>query len=96
MRISAVNVFIAGRRFRRGDEIPDQYAAKCGPHCFADGGDSDDNPSAVPPKTGKGSGKEAWGEYAATAAPEVEIPEDASRDDIIAALEGAGIPTAAE
>jgi hypothetical protein len=44
-----------------------------------------------PPKSGKGSGVQAWAEYAATN--RVEVAEDATRDDVIAALDAAGIPT---
>lgn len=44
-----------------------------------------------PPKAGQGSSAEAWRTYAA--AVDVEVPADASRDDVIAALEAAGQPT---
>jgi hypothetical protein len=37
-----------------------------------------------PPRSGKGSGKEAWAAYAASQG--VDVAEDASRDDIIAQL----------
>ncbi len=51
----------------------------------------------VPPRHGRGSSASAWRAYAErTTAAEgmhIEIPEDASRDDIIEALEGAGIRT---
>lgn len=48
-------------------------------------------PDGPPPKSGAGSGVEAWAAYAA--AQGVEIPEGAKRDDIVAALETAGVPT---
>lgn len=44
-----------------------------------------------PPKGGAGSGAPAWREYAASKG--VEVAEDASREDVIAALTDAGIPT---
>lgn len=46
---------------------------------------------ALPPRSGAGSGKEAWAEYAAAAG--LEVPDGAARDDIIALLEQAGIAT---
>lgn len=44
-----------------------------------------------PPKAGKGSGEDAWRTYADAVG--VEVPADASRDDVIAAIETAGKPT---
>lgn len=46
---------------------------------------------AAPPKSGAGSGRDAWAEYAAARG--VTVPEGASRDDIVGALESAGQPT---
>jgi hypothetical protein len=47
--------------------------------------------SKVPPRQGPGSGGDKWREYAA--AQQVEVAADASRDDVIAALDKAGKPT---
>jgi hypothetical protein len=51
----------------------------------------------IPPKGGAGSGKDAWRAYAVKAATakgvNIEIPDEATREDIIEALEGAQIPT---
>lgn len=44
-----------------------------------------------PPKGGAGSGAPAWREYAAKR--QVEVAEDASREDVWAALEAAGVRT---
>lgn len=59
-------------------------------------GSPDASTLAPPPRGGAGSGADAWRAYAAAAAGkkglEIEIPEDATRDDIIKALEGADIP----
>ncbi|MGW5556860.1 hypothetical protein ACWER9_06510 [Micromonospora sp. NPDC003944] len=44
-----------------------------------------------PPKGGAGSGAPTWREYAAKKG--VDVAEDASREDVIAALEAAGVPT---
>ena len=41
---------------------------------------------AEPPRSGKGSGVEAWREYATSLG--VEVADDATRDDIIAAVDG--------
>lgn len=47
----------------------------------------------LPPKSGAGSGKDAWAAYAA--AKGVTVAGEASRDDIIAACAAAGVPTEA-
>lgn len=53
--------------------------------------------SVMPPKGGPGSGAPAWRDYATAEVAKrglnIEIPDDASRDDIITALEEAQIPT---
>jgi hypothetical protein len=46
---------------------------------------------AIPPKGGPGSGTAAWAAYAGEVG--VDLEEDASREDIIAAIEAAGRPT---
>jgi len=57
------------------------------------------DPTAVtpPPLNGAGSGKEAWREYATVATKaaglSIEIPEDATRTDIVDALKSAGVRT---
>lgn len=64
------------------DEPPDD---EDGP---ADGDAPDDGP---PPQSGRGGGRAAWAAYAA--ANDVEVADGATRDDIIAALNAAGVPT---
>lgn len=54
---------------------------------------SDGDAPAIPPKTGTGSGREKWAEYAA--ANSVQHDENASKTDIITACERAGVPTEA-
>jgi hypothetical protein len=44
-----------------------------------------------PPRNGKGSGTDAWHAYAGHAG--VEVPADATRDEVIAALDAADVPT---
>lgn len=51
----------------------------------------DNGQSAIPPKGGPGSGRDAWAAYAAVNG--VTVDEDAGRDDVIAALEAADVPT---
>jgi hypothetical protein len=67
------------------DEVKDEADQQDGPS--EPGGES---ASAAPPQGGPGSGKEAWAQYAA--AQDVSVPEDASRDEIIAAVKAAGKP----
>ena len=45
----------------------------------------------VPPKGGAGSGRDAWAAYAEVH--DVEVGNEATREDIIAALESADVPT---
>lgn len=54
--------------------------------------DDVDRPAlVVPPKSGAGSGREEWAAYAAERG--VQVEADDSRDDIIAAVEAAPVPT---
>lgn len=62
-----------------------QEKSGSGAHPAADAG------SDVPPKGGAGSGKDAWAAYAAKH--DVKVADDATRDDIVAALDAAGVPT---
>jgi hypothetical protein len=48
------------------------------------------SPPAPPPRAGAGSGRDAWADYAR--ANEFDVAGDAKREDIIDALEAAGIP----
>lgn len=54
-------------------------------------GESRVEPSPIPAKEGPGSGKARWAEYAASVG--VEVPEGASRDAIIEAIQQADKPT---
>ena len=93
-------VHVAGKMFRPGDTPPEKYARLIGAHCFegrahpypysgdVDGGDTR---TPVPAKAGPGSSKTAWTEYATTNG--VEVEDGATRDEIIAALDAAGVPT---
>lgn len=89
-----------------GDKVPD--GVKLGDHVLAPKSEKDDSAGSTPAATpndgalvvpkivGKGSGADAWREYAgkaiAAAGLQIEIADDAKRSDIIEALKGAGIP----
>jgi hypothetical protein len=78
------------------DDVPEWAARKMGAHCFEDGEhpfpeSSADEGDTPPPKAGAGSSAEAWSKFAASKG--VDVPADAKRDDVIAALEAAGVPT---
>lgn len=82
-----------------GDEVPDEHAALItNPKAWED----DTEPasaasvlatdgSGAPPKAGKGSGREVWVEFAEARG--VHVDADDKREDIIAAVEAAGIAT---
>lgn len=72
--------------FGPDDDVPEWAAAKMGPHCFET--DADAVEGVEPPRAGKGSGRDAWAEFASTKG--VDVEADASRDEIIAQLADAG------
>jgi len=85
-----------------GGDVPDWAASLVGAHLIeggaAEGSQPEQTPDASakgqdgpPPKGGAGSGAPAWRAYAAKKG--VEVAEDASREDVVAALEAAGVPT---
>lgn len=76
------------------DEVPLEPGK---PRGWAKGGpakDRDPEVAPVPPRSGAGSGKDAWAAYAE--ANDVLVPDGAGRDDIVALLEEAGVPTSQE
>ena len=86
----ATEVFKAG-------STPPAWAAKkiTNPSAWEDGSDADDDdtddpvlPEDAPPLGGKGSGVDAWREYA-TSTFGLEVPDDAERDDIVSAVAAA-------
>lgn len=52
---------------------------------------SDDEAVTVPARAGRGSSRDAWAAYAAREG--VAVGDDDTREDIIAALDAAGVPT---
>jgi hypothetical protein len=74
-----------------GDDVPKEHAALItNPKAWADGDGEDGEDGGIPPRAGKGSGKDAWVAYAA--ANDVDHDPDATRDEIVAAVESAGVP----
>lgn len=83
------------RSFLPGDAVPDWAAKRMGDHCFAadDSAAADvpaDDSAGPPPRHGKGSSEEKWRAYAEQHGVDVSAAE--GRDDVIAALEQAGVP----
>lgn len=79
--------------YSAGDEIPAEHAALISnPNVWgADEGDEGAEPPAgpvdavAPPRAGRGSGRDEWAAYAAELG--LAVGPDASRDDIIAAVD---------
>lgn len=104
MRRLTCNVYLDGRFYAAGTVEGDVVEPeRIGDHCWSapapaepatdeGGGDAEPEGSAVvdaPPRSGPGSGKSAWAAFAL--AHGVDVHADASRDDIITAVEAAGI-----
>ncbi|MGC4946177.1 hypothetical protein ACLQ2N_08220 [Streptomyces sp. DT224] len=95
-------VHIDGVAYGPDDRVPSAVAARIGDHAWEDDewrgeegpegvGFKDPTtqqpPVEAPPRSGRGSGVEAWREFAAQH--ELDVDADASREDIIAAAETA-------
>lgn len=79
------------------EDVPESVARLIGGHAWEGGENPYGDPAAAhdasdgpPPKAGKGSGVQAWQDYAK--ANGVTVDEDASRDAIIEACTAAGVP----
>lgn len=79
--------------FGPGDEVP-TWAAKLitNPAAWDEMPELPDEEIEIPARGGAGSGAGAWAAYAK--AKGFDVPADASREEIIEALEAEGIPTA--
>lgn len=86
--------------FGPDDDVPEWAARQMGAHCFeggkhpfpddADGdGVADRKSGEEPPRSGRGSGRDAWAQFASEKGQ--QVPDDAGRDEIIAALVQAGV-----
>lgn len=68
----------------------DGWRLEDGPPTHEPSDPTEDDGPVPPPKGGAGSGRDAWAEYATAH----RVPlTDGARDDIIAALDAAGVPT---
>lgn len=94
-------VHVGGVAYGPDDEIPATVRRQIGDHAFADpdadveaevdpdDGDESGGDVETPPRSGRGSGIEAWRQFAEQS--DVEVPAEASREEIIAACEAAGV-----
>ncbi|MFF9690233.1 hypothetical protein [Streptomyces sp. NPDC014623] len=96
-------VHVGGVAYGPGTDVPPEVAEKIGAHAWESADDQDDGaqvgfedpttpqpPGDEPPaRSGRGSGIDAWRKFAEQSG--VEYDTDASRDEIIAACEAAGI-----
>jgi hypothetical protein len=89
--------------FAPGVEVPDWAAEKItNPKAWAEapktgaepGGNGGGRSGGEPPRSGRGSSREAWAAYSAQRG--VEAPDSATREEIIAELEERGIIEPAE
>jgi hypothetical protein len=90
-------VTVAGTIFGPDDKIPAELAKRIDNPKVTGSDSPEPEPtpeperSEIPPKGGAGSGVEAWKAYATSK--DVTVADDATRDEIIAALDDVGIPT---
>jgi len=95
-------VHVDGKAYGPDDQVPAAVAERIGGHAWTDADSAAEAPSPVgvgesggtpvdvaPPRSGRGSGVEAWRAFAEQH--DVEVAADASREDIIAAAEAAGV-----
>lgn len=95
-------VHVDGEWYGPDDDVPAAAARRIGAHAWADADqDADTGPAddgqaptptsagEAPPRTGRGSGVEAWRTFAEQHG--VKVDEDMNRDEIIAAAEAAGV-----
>lgn len=90
-----------GRVFGPDDQVPAEAAALITNPAAWEGGvppapshPRGAQPDSLPPRGGAGSGTDAWLAYAA--AHRIEVPGDATRDQVIAAVEAAAAAAPAE
>jgi hypothetical protein len=90
-------VHVDGVPYGPDDEVPPRVAKRIGDHAWTDAdsaaevptptGAGDGSGDEAPPRSGRGSGVEAWRAYAEQH--DVEVAAEASREEIIAACEAA-------
>ncbi|MFI5808981.1 hypothetical protein [Streptomyces sp. NPDC051561] len=89
-------VHVDGVAYGPEDTVPADVAKRIGVHAWTDDDtevDDQDDPGGgdaeAPPRSGRGSGEAAWRVFAEQH--DVEVADDATRDDVIAACEVAGV-----
>ncbi|WP_406459733.1 hypothetical protein OH768_33675 [Streptomyces sp. NBC_01622] len=92
-------VHVDGKAYGPDSEVPAAVAKRIGDHAWTDADSSAEAPTPTgegggtgdeaPPRSGRGSGVDAWRAFAEQH--DVEVAADASREDIIAAAEAAGV-----
>ena len=90
-QIDAEMMCLKGYRQLKDDEKRQLDAAPPAAAHASEPGGATTGAAAPPPKTGAGSGRTAWADYAA--AHQVTVADDASRDDIVSAVAAAGVRT---
>lgn len=94
------NVFVGGSwygpAYGNADSVPAEVAEQIGDLAWDTQAAPEVIPAVVPgqapPRAGRGSGRDAWAAYAASLG--VEVPGDATREDIIAAVDKKETPDA--
>lgn len=89
----AVAALITNPHVWEGAEEEQEVEEATAPAATEESAEESDAPDAgkIPPKSGRGSGLPAWRDYADKNG--FETDDDVTREEIIAALEAAGIPT---
>ncbi len=89
-------VHVDGVAYGPDDTVPAEVAARIGEHAWAKSTDDVDLPDGgdggeadVPPRSGRGSGRDAWAAFAQSHG--LDVGEDRTREQIIADLEEGGV-----
>lgn len=90
-------VHVDGVAYGPNDTVPPKVAKRIGDHAWTDAGQDGADEALVndpgdvdpPPRSGRGSGREAWVAFAE--AHELDVDEDRTREQIIADLEERGV-----
>jgi hypothetical protein len=88
-------VHIDGETYGPDDKVPADVAARIGAHAWQQDTDDSHLPdddgatTSPPPRSGRGSGRDAWAAYASTNG--VDVDEEQTREQIIAGLEERGV-----
>lgn len=84
------NIWVGDRFFAAGESPDSEFADQITNPNAWDADVADEAAAGPPPQSGKGSGRDAWVVYAESKG--VAVSDDATRDDVIAAVSDAGHP----